>query len=51
MNVAALLVLMLFVYAVVGVFLFGTVRLNNPGALNHNMNFKDFPHAMLMLFR
>lgn len=48
-NVGALLMLLFFIYAYVGVLLFGQVRLGE--GLNHNANFSRFWHALNVLLR
>ena len=48
-NVGGLLVLLLYLYAILGVFIFAPVRLN--GALNTHANFQDFGIAFLTLIR
>lgn len=47
-SIGSLLVLILFVYAIVGVTLFGNVKRN--GVLNDTINFESFPAAALTLF-
>lgn len=48
-NIAALLFLLFFIYAVMGVQLFAKVQYNN--ALNEHANFRDFGTAMISLLR
>ena len=48
-NVGALLFLFLFLFAVLGVFLFSGIRLQEN--LNYHANFQDFGSALLTLFR
>lgn len=48
-NVGALLFLFLFIYSVLGVFLFGKVKLQE--TLNVHANFQTFGTALLTLFR
>ena len=48
-NVGALVLLLFFIYAYVGVLTFGSVRRGD--ALNEHANFESFPMAMLTLFR
>ena len=58
-NVGALVALLFFIYAYVGVILFGTtLRVNEDGenetetgGLNEHANFESFPRAVLTLFR
>eukprot|EP00050_Salpingoeca_kvevrii_P002109 m.186932 g.186932 ORF g.186932 m.186932 type:complete len:1593 (-) comp10537_c4_seq1:430-5208(-) len=49
LNVGTLLLLIVFIYAVIGMNLFGNVIRN--GALNEFHNFDDFGNSLLMLFR
>jgi len=48
-NVAAVLLMFMFIYAIIGMNLFGHVKLQE--ALIFQANFQDFPTAMLLLFR
>ena len=48
-NVGSLLILFIYLYSVLGVFLFAHIRLGN--SLNSHANFRDFPTAALTLFR
>ena len=48
-NVGALVLLLFFIYAYVGVLTFGSTRRGD--ALNEHANFESFPMAMLTLFR
>ena len=48
-NVGALVLLLFFIYAYVGVITFGTTVRGN--SLNEHANFESFPYAMLTLFR
>ena len=48
-NISAVLFLLYFIYAVLGVQLFAKVKLGD--ALNSQANFRDFGGAMMMLFR
>ena len=48
-NIASLLFLVMFIFAVIGMQLFGNVIEN--GALDEMFNFKDFGGSMLILFR
>merc|ERR1711871_103180 len=47
-NVTGILLLIFFVYAVLGVQFFSHVRMNKD--INHMVNFRTFPRAMLLLF-
>ena len=48
-NIGALLSLITFIYAIIGMTLFGHVM--HAGALNDQVNFETFARAMLLLFR
>jgi hypothetical protein len=48
-NIGALLALLLFVYAILGMSLFGHVK--QQGALNDMINFETFGRSMQLLFR
>ncbi|KAJ8970053.1 hypothetical protein NQ317_012028 [Molorchus minor] len=48
-NIGALLALITFIYAIIGMFLFGHVR--QQGALNDMVNFETFGRSMHLLFR
>ena len=53
-NVGALVALLFFIYAYVGVILFGTTPRTNTsegGSLDEHANFESFPRAVLTLFR
>nr|XP_033807008.1 voltage-dependent L-type calcium channel subunit alpha-1C isoform X4 [Geotrypetes seraphini] len=49
--VALLIVMLFFIYAVIGMQVFGKIALNDPTAINRNNNFQTFPQAVLLLFR
>lgn len=49
MNVLALLMLVFFIYAILGVFMFGSVTEGD--IIDHQVNFSNFGSAMLILFR
>ena len=48
-NVGALLLMLFFMYAVIGQQLFG--RVEHGDFVNEHANFEDFRHSLLMLFR
>jgi hypothetical protein len=48
-NVSSLLILLLFIYSILGVELFSEVKHESP--LHDNANFKDFGHAFITLIR
>ena len=48
-NIGALLALITFIYAIIGMTLFGHVK--HHGALNDQVNFETFARAMQLLFR
>ncbi|KAL3982074.1 Ion transport family protein [Acanthocheilonema viteae] len=49
--VALLIVLLFFIYAVIGMQVFGKVALNDETHIHRNNNFHTFPAAVLVLFR
>ncbi|KAM3872323.1 dihydropyridine-sensitive L-type skeletal muscle calcium channel subunit alpha-1-like [Diretmus argenteus] len=50
-HVALLIVMLFFIYAVVGMQIFGKIALVDGTQINRNNNFQTFPQAVLMLFR
>uniref|UniRef100_A0A3B5AMB8 Voltage-dependent L-type calcium channel subunit alpha n=1 Tax=Stegastes partitus TaxID=144197 RepID=A0A3B5AMB8_9TELE len=49
--VALLIVMLFFIYAVIGMQMFGKIALRDPTQINRNNNFQTFPQAVLLLFR
>ncbi|XP_066490694.1 voltage-dependent L-type calcium channel subunit alpha-1C isoform X17 [Tiliqua scincoides] len=49
--VALLIVMLFFIYAVIGMQVFGKIALNDTTEINRNNNFQTFPQAVLLLFR
>ncbi|XP_077296961.1 ca[2+]-channel protein alpha[[1]] subunit D [Arctopsyche grandis] len=49
--VALLIVMLFFIYAVIGMQVFGRIDLNPDTAITRNNNFQTFPQAVLVLFR
>ncbi|XP_070139409.1 voltage-dependent calcium channel type D subunit alpha-1 isoform X3 [Drosophila kikkawai] len=49
--VALLIVLLFFIYAVVGMQVFGKIALDGGNSITHNNNFQTFQQAVLVLFR
>ncbi|XP_056878956.1 voltage-dependent L-type calcium channel subunit alpha-1C isoform X24 [Takifugu flavidus] len=49
--VALLIVMLFFIYAVIGMQMFGKIALRDNTAINRNNNFQTFPQAVLLLFR
>eukprot|EP00041_Stephanoeca_diplocostata_P038149 m.1480953 g.1480953 ORF g.1480953 m.1480953 type:complete len:1704 (+) comp25172_c0_seq1:294-5405(+) len=49
--VVLLIVLCFFMYAVIGMFLFAKIPLNDDTSINHNNNFRTFFSALMVLFR
>ncbi|KAM7335405.1 hypothetical protein ACRRTK_005882 [Alexandromys fortis] len=49
--VALLIVMLFFIYAVIGMQVFGKIALNDSTEINRNNNFQTFPQAVLLLFR
>ncbi|TNM87112.1 hypothetical protein fugu_007342 [Takifugu bimaculatus] len=50
-HVALLIVMLFFIYAVIGMQIFGKVALLDGTQIHRNNNFQTFPQAVLMLFR
>ncbi|XP_068181577.1 dihydropyridine-sensitive L-type skeletal muscle calcium channel subunit alpha-1-like [Antennarius striatus] len=50
-HVALLIVMLFFIYAVIGMQIFGKIALEDGTQINRNNNFQTFPQAVLMLFR
>ncbi|KAK2101419.1 Voltage-dependent L-type calcium channel subunit alpha-1C, partial [Saguinus oedipus] len=48
--VALLIVMLFFIYAVIGMQVFGKIALNDTTEINRNNNFQTFPQAVLLLF-
>ncbi|XP_055748789.1 voltage-dependent L-type calcium channel subunit alpha-1D-like isoform X4 [Salvelinus fontinalis] len=49
--VALLIAMLFFIYAVIGMQVFGKIAMVDGTRINHNNNFQTFPQAVLMLFR
>jgi len=49
--VALLIVMLFFIYAVVGMQMFGKIAYDNERAIHRNNNFRTFPQAVMILFR
>ncbi|XP_043943456.1 voltage-dependent L-type calcium channel subunit alpha-1C-like isoform X2 [Protopterus annectens] len=49
--VALLIVMLFFIYAVIGMQVFGKIALDDDKPINRNNNFQTFPQAVLLLFR
>ncbi|XP_065218942.1 muscle calcium channel subunit alpha-1 isoform X4 [Planococcus citri] len=49
--VALLIVMLFFIYAVIGMQMFGKIKKGESGAIFRNNNFQSFPEALLVLFR
>ncbi|CAD5115428.1 DgyrCDS4403 [Dimorphilus gyrociliatus] len=49
--VALLIVMLFFIYAVIGMQVFGKVALKSDTAINRNNHFQTFPQAVMVLFR
>uniref|UniRef100_A0A4W6FBD9 Voltage-dependent L-type calcium channel subunit alpha n=1 Tax=Lates calcarifer TaxID=8187 RepID=A0A4W6FBD9_LATCA len=49
--VALLIVMLFFIYAVIGMQMFGKIALRDQTQINRNNNFQTFPQAVLLLFR
>lgn len=49
--VALLIVMMFFIYAVIGMQMFGRIAIDSDTAINRNNNFQTFPQSLMVLFR
>ncbi|XP_076641129.1 ca[2+]-channel protein alpha[[1]] subunit D isoform X4 [Halictus rubicundus] len=49
--VALLIIMLFFIYAVIGMQVFGKIAINNDTSIDRNNNFQSFPQAVLVLFR
>ncbi|XP_054000294.1 muscle calcium channel subunit alpha-1 isoform X5 [Hylaeus anthracinus] len=49
--VALLIIMLFFIYAVIGMQVFGKIAINDTTSINRNNNFQSFPQAVLVLFR
>ncbi|XP_037069843.1 muscle calcium channel subunit alpha-1-like isoform X3 [Pollicipes pollicipes] len=49
--VALLIVMLFFIYAVVGMQVFGKIAIDDDSSIHRNNNFQTFPQAVLVLFR
>lgn len=49
--VALLIVMLFFIYAVIGMQMFGKVKIDDSTTINRNNHFQNFPQAVLILFR
>lgn len=48
-NIGSLILLIIFIYSVLGVYLFAEVKLN--GELNHHANFQNVGNSLLVMIR
>lgn len=49
--VALLIIMLFFIYAVIGMQVFGKIKIDDETSINRNNNFQSFPQAVLVLFR
>ena len=49
--VCLLIAMLFFIYAIIGMQVFGNIRLDSSGAINRHNNFQNFPQALMLLFR
>ncbi|KAL9960179.1 hypothetical protein ACROYT_G033596 [Oculina patagonica] len=49
--VALLIVMMFFIYAVIGMQMFGRIAVDSDTSINRNNNFQTFPQSLMVLFR
>ncbi|KAF4072330.1 hypothetical protein AMELA_G00261950 [Ameiurus melas] len=50
-HIALIIVMLFFIYAVIGMQVFGKIALVDGNEINRNNNFQTFPQAILLLFR
>lgn len=43
--------MLFFIYAIIGMQVFGNIRLDSEGPINRHNNFQSFPQAVILLFR
>ncbi len=43
--------MLFFIYAIIGMQVFGNIKLDSQGPINRHNNFQNFPQALLLLFR
>ncbi|XP_038637781.1 calcium channel, voltage-dependent, N type, alpha 1B subunit, a isoform X4 [Scyliorhinus canicula] len=49
--VCLLIAMLFFIYAIIGMQVFGNIALDDDGAINHHNNFRTFLQALMLLFR
>ncbi|XP_028274065.1 voltage-dependent N-type calcium channel subunit alpha-1B isoform X1 [Parambassis ranga] len=49
--VCLLIAMLFFIYAIIGMQVFGNIKLNEEAAINHHNNFQTFSQALTLLFR
>ncbi|XP_048022435.1 voltage-dependent N-type calcium channel subunit alpha-1B isoform X7 [Megalobrama amblycephala] len=49
--VCLLIAMLFFIYAIIGMQVFGNIKLNEESAINHHNNFQTFFQALMLLFR
>ncbi len=49
--VCLLIAMLFFIYAIIGMQVFGNIRLDSESAINRHNNFQNFPQAVMLLFR
>lgn len=49
--VCLLMAMLFFIYAIIGMQLFGNIALDREGYMNHHNNFRDFIQSLMLLFR
>jgi voltage-dependent calcium channel R type alpha-1E len=49
--VCLLIGMLFFIYAIIGMQVFGNIRLDSETAINRHNNFQNFPQALILLFR
>jgi hypothetical protein len=49
--VCLLIAMLFFIYAIIGMQVFGNIKLQSDGAINRHSNFQNFPQGIILLFR
>lgn len=49
--VCLLIAMLFFIYAIIGMQVFGNIKLDSESAINRHNNFQNFPQALMLLFR
>lgn len=49
--VMLLIAMLFFIYAIIGMQIFGNIKLDSEGSINRHNNFQTFPQSLILLFR